>query len=848
MNFKKEIQNSKASEAKALEECNNEPIEFPGIIQSYGALVAFNFNSLAITYASENLNDYFDFEVDNLFNLSIRDLFDRESFHAISNIASHKSTYQQREQAKIIVLKEQKVDISLFRVDENVVIEITPIIESVEVFKINAHLKWTLDTIKKLENVNAILNQSVIALRNITQFDRVKAYKFHPDNSGEVIAEFNSGRMDSYLGLHFPAFDIPPKAREIFLKTPIRHIHNTSDAGVKLKSANKTLKPLNLTLGILRGNSPIHGQYLKNMQVSSTLTLPIIIKGKLWGLFALHNQDVKQLSSEVTYSLELIGQIAGTILEQKIEQKVEKKINKLHLEGEEFITLNQNPIYLQMFWEDYADKLKSLIKCDGVAYQIDKKVLLHGDCPTKNAIDAIATNFSDVKTNNIFYSNNLSELQIKNLDHCRGVLALRIHVNNPKICIYFFRNEIKKNILWAGNPKKDLVFEKEKVRLHPRSSFNEFCDLSKEQSKIWDSETLTLAEIAVTTFQKAVHAEKATTERFKIVIRELNHRIRNILALVRSISKQTINDIDSIDDYANSLEHRILALAKANSLLTENSYTSVELKNLFERIIKPLCNNPENIILEGSGVKITSEIISMMVLIVHELTTNAIKYGSLSTQKGKVRIMWKTNSEGLTIEWKELDGPQIKAPNKTGFGTTIIENAINYEFAGSSKVEFQKDGLYVKFQIPKNLIGESKDSIFVLEQVQQAIPIKKPKKYKVINAFILEDDFIIAQDIKQVISGPKVNKIDAFSNQKQALKSLEDTHYDLAFLDVNLKKETCMKVAFECEKRGVSFYYITGYGNSFLEESTFPKAPVILKPIRTDKLKGIIDKHILNSN
>ncbi len=851
MNFKEEIQNSKALEARALEECNNEPIEIPGIIQSYGALVAFNFDSLDITYASENLSDYFDFEEDNLFKLSIKDLFGSDIFHDISSIASHKSTYQQREQAKIIVLKEQQVDISLFRVDEHVVIEITPIIESVAILKINAHLKWTLDTIKKLEHVDDILNQSVIALRNITQFDRVKAYKFHPDDSGEVIAEFNSGKMDSYLGLRFPASDIPPKAREIFLKTSIRHIHDTSDAGVRLRRANKTLKPLNLTLGILRGNSPVHNQYLRNMYVSSTLTLPIIIKGKLWGLFALHNQDVKQLSSEITYSSELVGQIVGMILEQKIEQAAEKKINTLHLEREEFITLNQNPAYLQTFWKDYGRKLKSFIKCDGVAYHIGKKILLHGDCPGKETIESIATNFDNTETNDIFYSNDLTELHLKNLDDCRGVLALRIYTNDPEINIYFFRNKIEKNILWAGNPKKDIVFEKEKVRLHPRSSFNEFYDLNKEQSELWDFETLRLAEIAVVAFQKAVHIEKKTTKRLKIVVGELNHRLRNILTLVGSISKQTMHNTDSIDDYVNALEYRISALAKANSLITESSNTSVEVKKIFKSIIIPLCSSSENIILEGPNIKLIPEVTSMMVLIVHELTTNAIKYGALSTQRGKLKIVWDIDPEGLTIEWKELDGPQIEVPDKTGFGMTIIENAINYEFNGSSKIEFLKDGLYIKFQIPKNLVGESKDDVFILEQMQKTLKVKdskSPKNPKERTVFILEDDFILAQDLKQAISNSKVNKIDTFSNQKQALNALGSVNYDFAFLDVNLKKESCINVAFECEKRKIPFHYISGYGNSFLEENTsFPEASVIEKPIKTDKLKEIVEGYILNS-
>ncbi len=841
MSFNNDIQNSKILEAKALETCNNEPIAIPGRIQDYGALIAFNVDTLEMTYVSENITDYFDVNIKTIFNLSILTLFTPKDFHDISNIASHKATFSQRKQVKTTVLHTKKVDLSLFRVDANVVIEIIPLQSSIATYSTNSHLKWILDSIKSLDDVQDILEQSVAGLKNITQFDRVKAYMFHPDNSGEVVAEHNNGEMDSFLGLHFPASDIPPVARQLFSKIAIRYIENVNGGNAALL-AHTSVKdiPLNLTLSLLRGNSPVHNQYLKNMEVSSTLSLPIIVKGNLWGLFALHHKEVIELPSEILYTAELIGQIAGMVLTQKIQHKTDLKLKKLHLKGDEFITLNQNNLHLQKFWEAYAVKLKSLLDCDGVCYQIEDKLFVYKSCPPKNTILSIAKEFKKNNAPSLYHSSNLAF----DTSTTKGVLALCIHLEVPKVHMYFFRNEIEQNISWAGNPKKDIEFTKENVRLHPRSSFNIFKETNKGHSKLWDSETLYLAEAALLTFQKAAVTEKATTARLNTVVRELSHRLRNILALVRSISRQTANDNITIESYVNSLEQRIIALAKANNLLTDSFYNAVEIRIIFESVILSLCDRPEQLHLKGDSAKISSEVMSMLVLIIHELTTNAIKYGAFSQPNGQIAIKWYKVTNGLIIEWKELGGPKVNIPTKKGFGTSIIENAIKYEFDGASEVHYLKDGILAKFTIPAHLIGENEAPMFVLDQIENTV-IKIPrKKAKRLDVLILEDDFINAQDLRNMISKLDINSVSTFSNQKDALNAMNATDYHLALLDVNLKQETCLNIAKICHKKNIPFYYITGYGSSFLKGNGFPKAPVILKPLSTQKITDIINHHI----
>ncbi len=745
------------------------------------------------------------------------------------------------------MLNTKEVDVSLFRVPQYVVLEITPTHNNFNTYKINAELKWILNTIKASNNIDTILTQAVNCFRKVVDFDRVKALRFYPDYSGEIVAESSNGKMDSYLGLNFPAADLPVIARKLLEKINIRHIQNTADNGVKIFSSSKTLPDLNLTQSLLRGNSLIHNQYLRNMGVSSTITIPILFKGKLWGLFSFHNKATKSLTAEVVSALEVIGQVINMLIEEKIKKNTEKKISNLYLNGEEFVTLNQNALYLQKFWSAHAKKLKALIECDGVAYSIDKKILVYGNCPSKNSIASLSQHLSAEK--HIFYTTNITSLSSEDFGTSRGLLALCVNHGNPNICIYFFRNAIEQNINWAGNPKKDISFTKEKIRLHPRSSFNEFIENNKEHSKLWDSQTLTLAEAALETFKKAVYIEKISTERLRIVIQELNHRLRNILALVRSISRQTADPKISIENYTNSLEKRILALAEANNLLTDNFYNAVSIRAIFKKVIFSIYNNQDKVTLEGMEVKLTSEITPMIVLIIHELSTNAVKYGALSVAKGHVKINWEIKDKGLCITWEELNGPKVTPPKQFGFGTTIIKNAISYEFDGTSKIEFNDTGIKVSLEIPHHLIGENKDPVFVLEQVEDLALLKNENEtLKTFNVLILEDDFINAWDMEKSISSISTHVVKSFAKQEDALLALDKDSYQLALLDVNLKNETCVDVAKACSKKNIPFYYITGYGKSFLKEKAFPLAPILLKPITAETLQEIISKNFSDND
>jgi light-regulated signal transduction histidine kinase (bacteriophytochrome) len=381
MSIKDNIEASKALEKKALEQYNSEPIEWIESIQSHGSLIAFDFKSLLITHVSINLEKVLKIDAKSILDKSIRTIFSKEDAHDILNIASHTSTKHQREHVKVIENNDNyTIDVSLFRTENSVVIELIPTGTDFKYININNNIKWALAKTHGHENIEDILNNAVQSLQKITGFDRVMAYKFLPDNSGEVISEAISGSsMSTFLGLRFPAFDIPPRARDLFLKNPIRVIRSTIEEGTKILVNNNSDNKLNFTYSLLRAVAPVHNQYLRNMEVVSSMTLPIVIDGKLWGLFAHHHNSLKELSPQETYSADILGQTINMVLEHQTRQKAQKAVNDILENGNDFVAIETNSFKLDQFWNAQAKNLSEIIPCDGIAYVIDKNIRTYGN-------------------------------------------------------------------------------------------------------------------------------------------------------------------------------------------------------------------------------------------------------------------------------------------------------------------------------------------------------------------------------------------------------------------------------------------------------------------------------------
>jgi PAS domain S-box-containing protein len=188
--------------------------------------------------------------------------------------------------------------------------------------------------------------------------------------------------------------------------------------------------------------------------------------------------------------------------------------------------------------------------------------------------------------------------------------------------------------------------------------------------------------------------------RQQILIDEINHRVKNTLATVQSIARASLASATSLKDYAASFEARLIALARAYNLLTENNWEGADLATIVQRTLAPFASEGR-IHLGGPPVALTPKLTLALSAAIQELSTNAAKYGALSVEQGRVDVGWTREDDGVvSFRWAERDGPQVKTPARRGFGTRLIQDILAAESGWTVTLDFSPSGLRCAMRIP----------------------------------------------------------------------------------------------------------------------------------------------------
>jgi PAS domain S-box-containing protein len=199
---------------------------------------------------------------------------------------------------------------------------------------------------------------------------------------------------------------------------------------------------------------------------------------------------------------------------------------------------------------------------------------------------------------------------------------------------------------------------------------------------------------------------KASEQRQKLLIDELNHRVKNTLATVQSLASQTARGAPTPQDFRESFEGRLIALSKAHDQLTRHHWESAELREILSASIAPYAGTgPERIVLRGEDIVLRPRAVLTLAMTFHELITNAAKYGALSLPGGRIEIRWQLAGDGdghqlLRIDWVEQKGPVVSEPQQRGFGSKLIEGGIAAELGGSARLAFERSGVRCEIVIP----------------------------------------------------------------------------------------------------------------------------------------------------
>ena len=846
--MKQEEINRLDSEKEAIQNCETVPIHTIGYIQPFGCLLAMDTNTNIIVIVSENITDWLKYPIDKVLGAKLTDVLPREIVHQCNNALAHSTITTQREYVGRLNSKNGVCDIYGHAKGDRLILELQPTRQTGnDSLKMLDGVHRVVSRLKSITNEQTLLEQVVHELRAISMFNRVKAYRFLSDGSGEIAAESREPQVDSYLGLRYPAFDIPESARRLYETTPIRIIPSVMATQVNLLSVDEQQAPLDLSLALYRGHVPVHMMYLQNMGVQATLSLPITVNGKMWGLFAFHHYEERMLDSETLAALEILGGSISMILNSLIYKQRIENIEECTRVAATLFVPDDSALGFAAYWDTAGSQLATLINCDGVGLLSEDRFDSYGACPPEDLVRKLCSYLYENRTGSESKPIGIDSIESKypelNCGDIAGVLAIPNPAKSYKYLLYF-RKDASKVIRWAGKPTKDLHRVEDGFRLSPRASFAEYQDSKYKTSDSFSQEDIVIVESlknALSRTMSTIVVQTQHRERLGLVIRELNHRVRNMLALIGSIITQSKGSSHNIEDFVATLELRLQALSETQKLLTEYDWKQVNIQHLFKNALIPYHNYLGNrLILKGDQISLPPALASLLALILNELASNAIKYGALSNLHGKVELTWQYNSEELNIFWIEKGGPKVVEPTRHGFGSTLIREALAYEFNAECKLIFPSEGVKATFNIPVKgsyIEPENKTNTTIVSPIV-------PKSFV---ALVLEDDYIIAKEMTSLLNNLGATKVDTVPSIEAAIACIGKTDYDIAFLDVNIRGEFSIEVAQILEKKGIPFAFATGFGSKEQELLDTACIEVLSKPVSKTKLLSVLKLANINS-
>lgn len=478
----------------SLTNCDREPIQISNAIQDHGLLLTFTEADLVILQISQNSVAFLGKPPAEYLGKPLSIILKKTQIESIADCLNE--GFENVNPLRLVIPVGSKLQLFegiVHRIDGIVVLELERSIpqQAVSFFDFYKLVKSPIDRIQRTETLAEIAQQATLEIRDIIGFDRVMLYRFDPDGSGHVIAESKSTDSESFLGLHYPASDIPKQARALYQFNLLRIIPDALYTPVFLEPAINpvTGKPLDLSLSVLRSVSPIHNEYLANMGVRASMSISLLRDRQLWGLISCHHLTPKRLSYETRTICEFLGQVISSELGSKADgEDLDYKLNLQRVHARFLNTITN----CQTLGDGLAENPKDLINllgADGVVFCEAGKVSSFGNTPPQTAISGLLEWIDRHINDDSIYSTTTLVTECPEFlpykDVASGLLALRIS-RSQQTYLLWFRSEMLQTINWSGEPRKQIEVNVDgSLRISPRKSFELWKETVRLTSLPW---------------------------------------------------------------------------------------------------------------------------------------------------------------------------------------------------------------------------------------------------------------------------------------------------------------------------------------------------------------------------
>jgi len=705
-----------------LTNCDKEPIHIPGKVQSHGFLISVDKSTYTISYISENallflnssprellektvsiINNFInpqatEFDIEDLLKLGIV----RKSFDAISPYP--------------IKINGQPFYLIISSSENDWLLEFEPLTLQ---YDIQSLIGRAASAMLQGKTVTALLQGAASEVKKLINYDRVMIYKFLDDGHGEVVAEEKEDNLEPFLGLHYPASDIPQQARALYKLNLTRLIAdvNKEDSPIITFKENQ---PLDLTSGSLRAVSPIHIQYLKNMGVHSSFSISLISQGELWGLIACHNYSPKFIDYKAREGSKLIGQILSSALEYRQDEENSEIVVQFKNTANILSAHLNRDKYLTDALTGHDITILDVTTAKGAALIFENEIRTIGIVPSNEEINELAEWLKSSSDESVYYTHRLSEIfspakQYKNI--ASGILSCSLSKELNEMIIWFKPEQIA-TVNWAGNPDKETVKPTENglLSLSPRKSFEIWSQEVNNTSERWLPEEITsvlrIREIIIADVNKKANEIRLLNEKLQNAYEELDtfsytisHDLRTPLTSIKTYAELILKN-KSIDDNAKKMLDRILTGAdKMNFLIKEIlnlarvgrsdiHFEKVNMQALLSEVITEVSaayNMDKAELILGQLPELKGDK-TMLIQVFTNLLTNSVKYSS-GVEKPKIEIsaylqgeetIYYVKDNGIGIDnryydrvfelFKRMDN--AKDIEGTGVGLAIVKRIV----------------------------------------------------------------------------------------------------------------------------------------------------------------------------
>lgn len=469
-----------------LDACAREPIHVPGAIQPHGMLLALREPERTIAQVSTNVCHWLGLTPPDLLGREVSAFLSGEDARRIAQALAldepgHASPL-------LVTAAGRRFEALLHRHRGASVIELEPAPDETENFaRHHRRLQGAMAAMQQAADVSALYGLAARAMADLTGYERVMVYHFAADWHGEVVGEALSAEVDSYLGLHFPASDIPEQARALYASNWLRIIPDVGYQPVPLEPARNpvTGEPLDLSFSVLRSVSPVHLEYLRNMNVGASMSISLLVEGRLWGLIACHHRTPRHLPYAVRAACELFGQVVSReIAAKETSRRLADRAEVRTIQTRFFDVIAREENFAEALLR-YTPGLLDFMGADGVAIALGEQCHLVGLTPPREAVQSLLAWLAARPAEEpVFSTDSLSAHWPPGAEmtaRASGLLAVKLSRVAPH-WVLWFRPEMLTTLTWAGNPEKPVEAG---LRLHPRKSFAAWQQTVRGRSKPW---------------------------------------------------------------------------------------------------------------------------------------------------------------------------------------------------------------------------------------------------------------------------------------------------------------------------------------------------------------------------